>query len=336
MTTTQPVLTGRQKAAIFCITIGAERSAKILKHMKSDEIEQLTIEIARLRQVRPEDRELVLGEFNELAMGAHFLNQGGLDYARDLLEKALGPSRAAEVLHRLTPSLERRPFEGVRKIDPAQLAGFIQTEHPQTVAVILAHLLPEQAAVVLSSLPPDRQSDVLRRVAKLDRTSPEMLREVERVLERKLSALVQHEHSAAGGIDWAASVLNRVDRTTEKTIMEDLASDTELVAEIKKRMFLFEDIVHLDDRSVQRILREVDMNKDMPLALKAANQDVWQKVLTNISQRAGETLKESVEYLGPVRIRDVEEAQSRVVEIIRRLEEMGEIVVMRGGASEFI
>ncbi|MEW8976797.1 MAG: flagellar motor switch protein FliG [Symbiobacterium sp.] len=331
-------LTSRQKAAIFCINIGVERSAKILKYLRDEEIEMLTVEIAQSRKVTPEVRDEVFNEFIAIATADKHIRTGGIDYARDMLEKALGPEKARDILTRLTSHLRRRPFDAVRHTDPIHLASLLQNEHPQTVAVIMAHLDPDQAAQVLLGLPPERQADIIRRVATIDRTSPEMLREVERVLERKASAMVSQESTAAGGINWAVDVLNRVDRATEKSIMGLLsADDPELASEISQRMFLFDDIVNLDDRTVQRVLREVDMNKDLPLALKAAKEEVWRKIMNNVSKRTGEALREAVEYLGPVRIRDVEEAQARIVALIRRLEEAGEIQIARGGgADEYI
>lgn len=274
-----------------------------------------------------------------MATAEQYIRTGGIDYARDLLERALGPHRAKEILQRLTASLRRRPFDAVRDIDPAQMAGFLQNEHPQTVAVILAHLAPQRAGQVMMAFPPERQADLVRRVSEIDRSSPELLREVEKVLEQKLSALaVQESTLPVGGLPWAVDVLNSVDRTMERNIMESLSLvNPDLAEQIAQRMFLFDDIVKLDDRAVQRILRDVDMNKDLPLALKGSRDEVWRKVLTNVSARAGQALKESVEFLGPVRIRDVEEAQTKIVNLIRSLEERGEIQVSRGsGADEFI
>lgn len=332
------VLTGRQKAAAFCINLGADRSARVLKFLQDDEIEMLTVEIAQARKISTDERDDVLQEFVQMTTAERFIRTGGIDYARDLLEKALGERRAGEILQRLTASLRKRPFDSVRRTDPSHLAGFLANEHPQTIAVVLAHLAPEQASVVLTGLPPERQADVFKRVSTLEKTSPEMLREVERVLERKLSALAAQESTAAGGIPWAVEVLNRIDRSTERKIMELLTNeDPDLATEIAQKMFLFDDITKLDDRSVQRILRDVDMNKDLPLALKGAKEEVWRKIANNVSKRASEVLKEAVEYLGPVRIREVEEAQARIVAVIRRLEEIGEIQVSRsGGADEFI
>lgn len=335
---TREKLNGRQKAAIFCINIGADRSAKILQHMRDDEIEMLTVEIAQARKVSPDERDAVLAEFVTVATADKHIRSGGIDYAREMLETALGEGKAKEIMQRLTSHLRRRPFDAVRRTDPMHLASFLQNEHPQTVAVIMAHLSAEQAALVLTGLPQERQADIVRRVAALERTSPEFLREAEKVLERKVSAIVTQEHSVAGGVNWAVDVLNRVDRATEKGIMGLLSTDDpELANEIAQRMFLFDDIVNLDDRTVQRVLREVDMNKDLPLALKAAKEEVWRKINNNISKRAAETLKEAVQFLGPVRIRDVEEAQARIVALIRKLEETGEIQISRGGgADEFI
>lgn len=225
----------------------------------------------------------------------------------------------------------------MRRADPLQILNFIQQEHPQTIALILAYLHPEQAAVVLSGLPPERRADVARRLALMERTSPELIREVERVLERKLSSVLGEEGTVAGGLQAVVQVLNNVDRGTERSIMEVLeVTDPELAEEIKKRMFVFEDIVLLDDRSLQRVLREVDLNEDLPLALKAVSEDVKQKIFRNLSQRAVEILQENLSYLGPVRLRDVEEAQQKIVNIIRRLEEEGEIVIARGGQDEVV
>lgn len=330
-------LTGRQKAAILLITLGPEHAARVFKHLGQAEIEQVSLEIANQRHVDAEDRHAILMEFYQMAMAQQYIASGGIEFARELLEKALGPQKAMEIIQRLTASLQVRPFDFIRKADPAQLLSFLQNEHPQTIALILAYLHPDQASVVLSALPPDRQADVARRIAIMDRTSPDVLKEVERVLERKLSSLVSEDYTAAGGVEAVVEVLNRVDRSTEKVIMESLAvQDPGLAEEIKKRMFLFEDIVNLDNRSVQRVLHEVDHARDLPLALKMASEEVKQKIMRNISRRAAENLRENLEYLGPVRLRDVEEAQAKIVNIIRRLEEEGEIIVGRGGGDDIV
>lgn len=328
-------LTGRQKAAILFVHVGTEHAAQLLRHLQDEDIETLTVEVARARKVSAEVRDDILQEFVETATAEKYIRAGGIDYAREMLETALGPRRAGEILHRLATTLRRRPFDAIRNMDPNQLAGFLHSEHPQTVAVVMAYLTPEQAAILLTSLSPERQADVVRRIARLDRTSPEMLGEVERVLERKVTSVSSQETTVAGGVTWAVDVLNRVDRSTERGILEALARhDPELAEEIAQRMFLFDDIVKLDDTTVQRILRDVDMTKDLPLALRGAKEEVWQKILGNLSRRAGQNLKESVEFLGPVRIREVEEAQTKIVGLIRLLEEKGEIQLTRGGGED--
>lgn len=329
-------LTGRQKAAVLLISYGSELSAKILKHLREDEIEDLTLEIANLRRVDVETKEKVLQEFYEMCLAQNYISTGGIEYAQEMLEKALGPSRAQDILTKLTSSLQIRPFDFARKTEPTQLLNFIQSEHPQTIALVMSYLHPEQAGMILSALPPPQQVEVAKRIATMDRTSPEVLREVESVLEKKLSSFVMQDFTAAGGIEAAVAILNRVDRGTEKTIMEALEEDNpELAEEIKKRMFVFENIVTLDDRSIQTVLRQVDM-KDLALALKTASEEVANRIFKNVSKRAAEMLKEDMSLMGPVRLRDVEEAQQKVVNVIRQLDESGEIVIARGGEDEII
>jgi len=330
-------LTGEQKAAILLIALGPEVSAEVLKHLDEQEIEQVTLEIATARHVPAEVRASILKEFHQMARAQEYISQGGVGYAKDVLERALGTQKALDILQRLTANLQVRPFDFVRKADPEQLLSFIQNEHPQTIALIMAYLTPEKAAAVLAGLPPDQQADVARRLAIMDRTSPEVLKEIERVLEHKLSSLLTEDYTSAGGIQLAVDILNQVDRTTEKAILERLeVSDPELAEEIKRRMFLFEDIVHLDDRSVQRVLREVDIANDLPLALKGANDEVRAKIFKNVSKRAAADIQENIEYMGPVLLRDVEAAQQKIVNIIRKLEEEGEIIIARGQRDEVI
>lgn len=330
------VLSGRQKAAILMIYLGSDLSSKVFRNLGEDDIEQLTMEIANLRKITSDKRDAVIEEFYQMCLASEYLSQGGIEYAKDVLERALGNQKAMEILHRITATLAVRPFDFVRKTDPAQLLNFIQGEHPQTIALVIAYLDPEKAAIVLSALPQDRQADVARRIAVMDRTSPEIIKEVERVLERKLSSVVPQEVMAAGGVQSVVQVLNRVDRSTEKTIMETLEiQDPELAEEIKKLMFVFEDIVQLDDRSIQRILREID-SQDLALALKGTGEEVAAKIMRNMSKRASEMLREDIDFMGPVRLRDVEEAQQRIVASIRRLEEAGEIIIARGGGDEII
>ena len=329
-------LSNQEKAAILFIALGPEYSAKLFQHLDDEEIEKITLEIANHKQVSAEQKAQVVSEFYQMAMARDYISTGGLEYAQSVLEKALGADKAMDIINRLTTSLQVRPFDFLRKTDPSQLMNFIQNEHPQTIALIMAYLDPDQAATVLGSLPPEQQADVAKRIAQMDRTSPDIIREVERVLERKLSTLVTQDFTTAGGVKAIVEVLNRVDRTTEKSIVETLEVDNpELAEEIKRLMFVFEDIVQLDDRSLQMVLREVD-TKDLSLALKATPKEVADKVYKNMSKRAADMLREEIEFMGPVKIRDVEEAQQKVVNVIRTLEDKGEIVISRGQGDEMI
>jgi len=328
--------TGRQKAAIFLVTIGSEISAEIFKFLREDEIETLTFEIARLETIDAEQKDAILQEFQELMMANQFISTGGIDYARELLEKSLGSQKAIDIINRLTSSLQVRPFDFIRRTDPAHILNFIQQEHPQTIALILAYLEPNKASYILQNMPHEVQSDVARRIAMMDRTSPEVLREVERVLEKKLSSLSSEDYTAAGGVESIVEILNLVDRASEKQIIEALEDeDPELAEEIKKRMFVFEDIVMLDDKAIQKVMREVD-SQELAKALKSVDSEVQDKIFKNMSKRAAGMLKEDMEYMGPVRLKDVEEAQQKIVSIIRHLEDTGEIVVARAGEDELV
>ena len=336
MATNTQDYTGIQKAAILLIALGPERSADIFKHLKEDEIEELTLEIANTRSVSPQVKEDVLNEFYQICLAQQYIAQGGIGYAKELLDKALGEDRAKEVITKLTASLQVRPFEFVRKTDPSQLLNFIQDEHPQTIAMILSYLTSAQAALVIGALPPEKQADVAKRIAMMDRTSPDVIKEVERVLEKKLSSLVNQDYTIVGGVDAIVNILNTVDRTTEKHIMESLEiEEPELADEIRKKMFVFEDILLLDDRAIQRVLRDVD-NADLGVALKAANEEVQNVIFKNLSKRLAAMIKEDMEFMGPVRMKDVEEAQQKVVSVIRKLEDSGEIVISRGGGDEIV
>lgn len=329
-------LTGKQKAAILLISLGPDVSASVYKHLSEDEIEKLTLEISNVRQVGTQEKEEVIEEFHQIALAQDYIAQGGIAYAKEVLEKALGSEKAINIINRLTSALMVRPFDFARKADPAQLLNFIQNEHPQTIALVLSYLEPAQAGQILSSLPQEMQADVARRIALMDSTSPEVINEIEQILERKLSTTVVQDYTQTGGIEAVVEVLNGVDRATERTILDALEiQDPELAEEIKKRMFVFEDIVTLDNRAIQRIIREVD-NNDLMLALKVSSDEVKDVVFRNMSTRMAETFKEEMEFMGPVRLRDVEEAQSRIVAVIRRLEEAGEIVVARGGGDDII
>lgn len=327
---------GVEKAATLLITLGPEKSAKIFKHLKEEEIEQLTLEIANTSSVSPQTKEKVLSEFYEICLAQQYIAEGGIGYAKELLEKALGEEKAKDVIGKLTASLQVRPFEFIRKTDPSQLLNFIQDEHPQTIALILSYLPASQASMVVSSLPPEKQADVARRIAQMDRTSPDVIKQVEKVLERKLSALVNQDYTIVGGVDAIVEILNSVDRGTEKHIMETLeVEEPELADEIRKKMFVFEDILLLDDRAIQRVLRDVD-NNDLAVALKGANEEVQGVIFKNLSKRLAAMIKEDMEYMGPVRMKDVEEAQQKIVSIIRKLEDSAEIVISRGGGDEII
>src|SRR5690625_1258673 len=329
-------LTGKQKAAVLLISLGPDVSAQIYKHLTEEEIEQLTLEISSVRKVDSEQKEEILNQFHQIALAQDYISEGGINYAKEVLEKALGEDEAQKIISRLTSSLQVRPFDFARQSDPGQIYNFIQNEHPQTIALILSYLDPEQAGQILSELPEEVQSDVARRIAIIDSTSPEVINEVERILEKKLSATVSQDYTETGGIESIVQILNGVDRSTERTILDDLEiQDPELAEEIKKRMFVFEDIVILDNRAIQRVIRDVN-NEDLILALKVASEEVKDVLYKNMSTRMAETIKEEIEYTGPVRLRDVEEAQTRIVGIIRRLEEMGEIVIARGGGDDII
>ncbi len=329
-------ISGVQKAAVLLISLGPEKSASIFKHLKEDEIEQLTLEIANTRSISPATKDQVLDEFYEICLAQQYIAEGGIAYAKELLEKALGEDKAKDVIGKLTASLQVRPFEFVRKADASQMLNFIQDEHPQTIALILSYLSSGQASAIISALAPDKQADVAKRIAQMDRTSPDVIKEVERVLERKLSSLVNQDYTIVGGVDSIVSILNTVDRGTEKHIMETLEiEEPELADEIRRKMFVFEDILTLDDRSIQRVLREVD-NNELAVALKASNEEVQNVIFNNLSKRLAAMIKEDMEFMGPVRLKDVEEAQQKIVNIIRKLEDSAEIIISRGGGDEII
>lgn len=329
-------LNGKQKAAILLISLGPDVSASVYKHLSEEEIEKLTLEISGVRKVEAKDKEEIMDEFHTIALAQDYISQGGIGYAKTVLEKALGNDRATAIINRLTSSLQVRPFDFARKADPGQILNFIQNEHPQTIALILSYLDASQAGQILSELPQDMQADVAKRIAVMDSTSPEIINEVEQILERKLSATVTQDYTQTGGIEAVVEVLNGVDRATERTILESLEiQDPELAEEIKKRMFVFEDIVTLDNKAIQRVIKDVE-NDDLMLSLKVASEEVKDIVFKNMSKRMVETFTEDMEYMGPVRLRDVEEAQSRIVAIIRRLEDAGEIIVARGGGDDIV
>ncbi|MCM3742830.1 flagellar motor switch protein FliG [Sporosarcina luteola] len=329
-------MTGKQKAALLLISLGPEVSAAVYKHLTEEEIERLTLEISGVKKVDSNVKEEIIEEFHNIALAQDYISQGGIGYAKTVLEKALGKEHAQAIINRLTSSLQVRPFDFARRAEPGQILNFIQNEHPQTIALILSYLEAEQAGMILSSLPQEMQADIAKRIATMDSTSPEVISEIEAVLERKLSSTVTQDFTETGGVDAVVQVLNGVDRATEKTILDALEiQDPELAEEIRKRMFVFEDIVTLDNRSIQRIVRECE-NEDLILSMKVSSEEVREILFKNMSQRMAESFQEEMDVMGPVRLRDVEEAQARIVSIIRRLEDSGEIIIARGGGDDII
>jgi flagellar motor switch protein FliG len=329
-------MSGREKAAVLLVSLGADASAAIFKHLRQEEIDELTLEIAGLGHVPPERKAAVVEEFYEVAVAQEYIAEGGLQYARTVLEKALGETRANEVMTRLSGSIQVSPFEFLRRTEASQILNVLSNEHPQTVALVLAYLPPDSAAQVVSGLPEALQSEVAMRIALMDRTAPEVIREIERVLERKLSSVINQDFTSAGGLRSLVELLNQVDRGTERTILESLEDQNpELADEVRRMMFLFEDITVLDDRSIQQVLREVD-GKELAVALKGTSAEVKDAIFRNMSERAAQNIKEDLEFMGPVRVKDVEEAQQKVVAVIRRLEEAGTIVIVRGGEDQLV
>ncbi|MFT8317141.1 MAG: flagellar motor switch protein FliG [Sporolactobacillus sp.] len=337
MTERKSSLNGKQKAAILLISLGSEISANVFKHLTEQEIEAMTLAISNARKVDTELKNQVVEEFYQTALAQEYISQGGIGYAKQILEKALGPQQANEVIQKLTSTLQVRPFDFMRKSDPQQILNFLQNEHPQTIALVLSYLTPEQASAVLSSLPIENQAEIARRIAQMDRTSPEIISQVERILEKKISSsAINQDYTQTGGVGSVVNVLNGVDRTTERNILDQLERvDPDLAEEIKKRMFVFEDIVVLDDRAVQRVIRESE-NEDLILAMRTASDEVKDLLFRNMSERMAASFKEEMEYMGPVRLHDVEEAQTRIVNTIRKLEDAGEIVIARGQGDDVI
>jgi len=330
-------LTNIQKAAIALIAFGTEVSAQVLKDLSESELERLTVEIANLRDVPPEIEEHVIQECHDIYMARKYISQGGVDYARMLLEKAVGKNRAVDLLKKLESSLTTTGFDLLKGIDPKQLAQYFQGEHPQTISLVLTQLNPQQASSVLTELPPELQAEVAYRVATMEKISPEILKQIETTLDAQFGTSASRDLSVSGGTKTIANILNLVDTSTEKNILQALdTEDAELAGEIKNMMFVFEDIILLDDRAIQRILREIE-TKDLSIALKAANEEVKRKIFSNVSERVSAMIKEEMEYMGPMRLSDVEAAQQRIVENIRRLEEQGQIVISgRGGKEDIV
>jgi flagellar motor switch protein FliG len=329
--TSSPTLRGRQKAAALLISLGSEASAHVLKHFKESDIEALTMEIFQMEKIHEHVKDQVLEECYHMALAQDYLTSGGMDYAREMLMRALGPMKGTELIDRLSAAMRPQRFAFAREADPAQLAQFIGSEHPQTIALILSHLHPQQAAQTLINLPPDVRTEVAIRIATMDRTPPDVVDQVEDVLRKKFSSVVSRDFTSVGGTQFLVSVLSSVDRGTEKSILDHLSSsNAELADDVRKLMFVFEDLVKLENRSVQRVLREVD-SKDLAFAMRGVSTELQDKIFRNLSTRAAQVLREEMEVGGPIRLRQVEEAQQRIVSIVRKLEESEEIVLQRGG-----
>lgn len=327
-------LTNEQKAAALMISLGPDLASKIYGQLKDAQVEKITLEIANLRKLSSDERDNVMEETYTMATAQEFMAQGGVDYAHEVLEKALGTNKAMEIINRLQGSLLTTPFDFIKKTDPQQLLTFIQNEHPQTIALVLANLSAESAAIILSALPAEIQLEVARRIAVMERANPDVIMELERVLERKISAVFTQEFAVSGGVRSLAEILNRSDRSTEKAIIEKLEeTDPDFAEEVKRLMFVFDDIMQLDNRTIQQVLGEVD-TKDLSLALKGASEEVKEHLLKNMSKRARQTIEEEMEFMGPVRLKHTEEAQQKIVNAIRQLEETGDIVISRGGGEE--
>lgn len=330
-------MTGKEKAAILLISLGPERSAQIFKHLKEEEIEMLTLEIANTNLIMPDVREAVLTEFYQICIAQQYITEGGISHAKEILEKALGETKAYEIISKLTVALKARPFDFIKKADASQVLTFIQNEHPQAIALILSYLRPQQASQILIELSPEKQADVARRIAIMDRTSPDVIKEVERALEKKIASLMMEDYTEVGGVDAVVEILSSVNRETEKNILEILeAEDADLSEEIRNKMFVFDDVINMDNRSIQVVLRQGVDNKDLAIALKGASEPLQALIFTNMSKRLAEMIKEEMDFMGPVRKSDVEEAQQKFVAIIRRLQDAGEIVVSRGGGDDMI
>ena len=332
-----PALTemaGPEKAAILMITLGLEISSTIFKFLRQDEVERIVLEIAKISTVPIEKRDAVITEAYQRAIALKYINEGGIEYAKEILERSFGAGQADDMTNRLFAALKHgNPLELVKKTEPAQLLEFIQDEHPQTIALILVYMTADQAGAVLSALEPELQAEVAMRIAILQKTAPEILEQLDELLGRRL-LVTGSDFTKAGGVQSLAQVMGFVDRETERNILDGLAKRDPVIAnEVKNLLFVFEDIINLDDRAIQRVLKEIE-GKDLALALKTANDDLLARVFKNMSQRAAGTLKEEIEILGPTRMRDVGKSQQAIVDVIRTLEENGQIVIARGGKDE--
>jgi flagellar motor switch protein FliG len=326
-------LNSKEKAAILLICLGEDHAAQIYKYLGEDEIEQLTLSLSAVHRVSPQMKEEVLEEFYEICLAQEYISKGGIGYARNVLEKALGESRADELINRLTSTLQVRPFDFIRKADSTHILNLVSNESPQTIALLLSYVEPKQASEVIINLPPEVQVEVIRRIANMGSVQPEYIHEAERILERRLSSMGLSDKMVVGGLDSVVGIINSIDRGTEKFILETLAvSDSELAENIRKCLFVFEDIVKLSNQAIQRVLKEVETS-DVTTALKGATEEVKNVILSNLSKRLQEMI---LDDMGPVRVKDVEAAQQRIVNTVRQLEDAGEIIVSRGEGDDVI
>lgn len=323
-------MTQTQKVAALLIVLGPTTASEVLKNITDDDLlEQVTLDIASLNKVPTEILNGILEEFKAIFQASNYISAGGMDYAKELLEKAYGGDQAKRILDRLVLLMNSNPFQFFNEADPGQLATSFQNENPQLIALIMAYLKPEHSAQVLNFLPPEVQAQVAVRIADMDTTNPEILSEIEKIVESKFSSVVVQDFSKAGGVESLANILNRADRSTERNVIELLEiQNPQLAEEVRELMFVFEDIISLEDRAIQRVLREVE-TKDLAMSLKGTKEDVKEKIFKNMSERAQEMLRDEMEYMGPVRAREVQEIQSKIVGIIRTLEVAGEIVIAR-------
>ena len=331
-------LTGLRKSAILMISLDMDSSSKIMANLSTEEIERLSMEIARIEdEIAPDVRNAMVREFYQIHMASKYLEQGGIEYARQLLEKSLSPEEAAKILAALENTIQQAPFHFLKAADSEHLLMYIQDEHPQTISLIMAHLSAKQAAEILSGLTPKKQLEVVKRIARMEQTTPEAIRMVEQGLESRLASIVTQYLESAGGVQSVAEMLNLCDRTTEKGILENLEeADPDMVEQIRKLMFVFEDIILVNDKGIQSVLREVE-NDELATALKTASEAMQEKIFKNMSTRAAEMIKENMEFMGPVRLADVEQAQQHIVDIVRRLEETGEVIISgRGGDDNVV
>ena len=329
--------TGIRKAAILLLSLSQDEAAQILKRLPASQVEEVSREIASIGDIPVGDRRDVFGEFYNLALANSWVAEGGLEYAKALLLKSLSEEDAKRIIKQVTQQVQTTPFSFLQKAESENLLTFIQDEHPQTIALILAHLPAQKASEIMVGLPSQKQIEVVKRIANMEQTNPEVIKEVERGLEHRLSDIVSQTFEKAGGVDTVAEILNLADRSTEKGIMEGLeAEDPDLVEQIRRLMFVFEDILLVNDKGIQSVLKEVD-NEELGLALKTASEELKQKIFKNMSERAAQLIQEDMQFMGPVRVSDVEAAQQKIVDVVRRLEDAGEIIIAgRGGEKEMV